>query len=94
LNQLRACFRAGNCSECHDESETKIDIPQCAVPFRCHHRFSDDVRKVSTDGEIPIQTDETQGRTGDKAPAHSKKPAEDANEEPNDDQIDRTDVRP
>src|SRR5260370_32669911 len=85
----------GGNRSCWDyESETKIDSPKCGVRFRRRYLCSDDVRKIGADGEIPIQTDQTQGRTSDKAPAHSKKPAQDANEEPYDDQIDRTDVRP
>ena len=52
------------------------------------------MRQIGAHCKIPIQTDQTQGGAGNEAPAHSEKSAQNADHEPNDDQIDRADVRP
>src|SRR6266446_10998294 len=58
-----------------------------------HHRFTDDVGQVGPDGEIPVKSHRAQGRAGDKAAAYSEESAENADEKPDDRQIDRADVR-
>ena len=40
------------------------------MPFRGHHRFSDDVRQISADCKIPIQAGEAEGGARDEAPAY------------------------
>ena len=52
------------------------------------------MRQIGTDREIPVQTDEAQGGARNEAPAHSKEPAKDSDEEPYNDQVDRADVGP
>ena len=93
MDQLRADFRAADGADGHDQTQAKIDISERAVAFRRHHRFADDVGEIGADREVPIQTDQAQRRTGDKAAAHSEKSTQDADEKSDDGQINRTDVR-
>ena len=51
------------------------------------------MRQIGADCKIPIQTDQTEGGAGNEAPAHSEKSAHNADQEPDDNQIDRADVR-
>ena len=51
------------------------------------------MRQVGAHCKIPIQTDQAQGGARNETPAHSEKSAHNADYEPNDDQIDRADVR-
>ncbi len=51
------------------------------------------MRQIGANCKIPIQTDQAQGGPGNEAPAHSEKSAHNADHEPDDDQIDRADVR-
>jgi hypothetical protein len=51
------------------------------------------VREIGADCEIPIQADEAQGGTCDETSSNPKKSAEDPDEKPYNDQVDRADVR-
>src|SRR5438094_10626399 len=90
---MRSRVRANNCDKRHDENKFKIDIPARAMAARGHHRFADDVREISPDGNIPIQTDQSQRRPGDKTSAHAKKSTENANDKTDNDQINRANLR-
>src|SRR5207248_5902198 len=93
LDQLRAEFRAADCSDRHNEAEPKIDIAERAMTLRRHYRLTHNVREIGSDGEVPIKSHRPQGRTGDEASADSKKSAEDTDDESRDYQIDWIDVR-
>src|ERR1041385_8784275 len=70
-----------------------IDIPERAMAARGHHRFADNVREISPDRKIPIQTHQPQRRPGDKTSAHTKKSTENADDEADNRQIDRANLR-
>ena len=89
MNELRPDFRAADRPDRHDEAEPQIDVAERAVPFRRHDRFADDVGQIGPDGEIPIQPDRAQGRPRDKTSAHAKEAAQNADEKPDHDEIDR-----
>ena len=59
-----------------------------------YHRFSDDVRQVSADREIPIQTGEAESGARDEAPANSEESAKDPDEKSDYRQIDGADMGP
>ena len=58
------------------------------------HRFSDDVRQIGADREIPIQTGEAESRARDEAPANSEESAKDPDEKSDYGQIDGADMGP
>src|SRR6266446_2655975 len=62
------------------------------LPHR-HDGFADNVGEIGADCEIPIQTDCAQSRPGNKTSTYSKKSAQNADYESDDDQINRADVR-
>src|SRR5437762_12158246 len=62
------------------------------MPFRCHHRFAHDMREIGADCEIPIQTDSTQGWSGNETSTDSKESAEDADNKADDHEINRADM--
>jgi hypothetical protein len=64
------------------------------VPFRGHHRFSDDVRQISADCKIPVQTGEAESGARDEAPAHSEESAKNADKKSDYRQIDGIDMGP
>ena len=64
------------------------------MPPRRHHRFAHDVRQISADREISVQTDQAQRGAGNETPAYSKKSAENPDKETYNNKIDRADVRP
>ena len=76
------------------QPEPQIDVAERAMAFGGHDRFADDVREVGPDREIPMHPDRAQRRARDEASPDAEKPAENADQEPDDDEIDRTDVRP
>ena len=93
LNELRANFRATDRADGHDQAEAQIDIAHRAMTFRGHDRFSDDMREIGADGEIPVQPDSAQGRTGDETAADAEKPAKYADHKSDDSEIDWADLR-
>src|SRR2546423_15533049 len=93
LNGLRANSRAGDRSHGHDQPQTKVDVSQRAVPSYRHHGFSDDVRQIGADCEIPVQTGEAQCRPRDETSTPSEESAKNADDKSGGRQIDGTDVR-
>ena len=93
LDQLRADFRAADRADGHDQAETQIDVSERAMTFRRDDRFADDVREIGADREIPMQPDRAQRRTGDETAADAEKTAEDSDQETDDREIDRADLR-
>ena len=93
MDQLRSCFRAGNCPEGHDQPKSKIDIAEGAMLSHRHDRFANDVREVRADSEIPVQSHDAQRRAGNETPADSEKAAQNPDHKPHDDEINRADVR-
>src|SRR5205085_6349945 len=53
----------------------------------------DDVGQVGANREVPVQTDYAQRRAGDETTADPKKTAQNTDDKPDDDQINRADVR-
>ena len=93
LNQLRAHFRAGDGADCHEKTEAQIDVAECTVTLRCHHRFADDVGQIGADSKIPVYAGEAQRWSGNKTSAHAEEPTEKADDEADYDEIDRINVR-
>ena len=58
-----------------------------------HHRLADDMRQIGADGEVPVHPDCSQRGPGDETAPDPEKPAQDPNQETDDNQINRTDVR-
>jgi hypothetical protein len=92
LNQLSADFRSGDGAGGHDEAQLQIDVPERAMALRRDNRLADDVSQVGPDRKIPGQTDDTQRRASNETSADAEKAAEDADDEPDNDEIERTDV--
>jgi hypothetical protein len=61
------------------------------VPSR-DNRFAYNVRQIRSNCIIPINSQQTQRRTGNETPANAKEAAQDPNKKPDDDQIERVDV--
>ena len=59
-----------------------------------HDRLADDMREIGADGEIPVHPDCAQRRPGDETAPDAEKPAQDPDQETDDHQVNRTDVRP
>ena len=92
LNQLSANFRSGDGSRGHDEAQLQIDVPERAMALRRNDRLANDVSQVGPDRKIPRQTDDTQSRAGNETSANAEKAAEDADDESDNNEIERTDV--
>ena len=92
LNQLSTNFRARDGSRRHDEAQFQIDVPERAMALRRNHRLADDVSEVGADRKIPWQPDDAQSRSGDETSANAEKAAKDADDEPDNDEIERTDM--
>lgn len=60
---------------------------------RRDNRLSNDVGEIGSDCEIPVQTNGAKRRTSNETSAYTKEPAKDADEKPNDPEVNRTDVR-
>src|SRR5437868_8265226 len=63
------------------------------MTFRGHDGFTDDVREIGANGEIPIEPDGAQSRPGNEAAAHAEKTAENSDDESGRGEINRADVR-
>ena len=58
-----------------------------------HDGFSDDVGQIRSYREVPIEAHSPESGTRDETAAHAEEPAHHADKEPDDDEIDWTDVR-
>src|ERR1044071_3031016 len=60
---------------------------------RCNDRLADNMRQVSADRVIPVHPHQAQRRTRDETSAYTKKAAQNSNNKPDNDQVQRVNVR-
>ena len=92
LDELRPHLHAADGADDHDAAEFEIDVAQGAVFAGGHDGFADNVREVRAHHKIHRHAKTEKRRPRQKAASHTKEPAEQTNDEPDANQVQRIDV--
>src|SRR5882724_209339 len=86
---LNTCYRSNH----HDEAQLQIYVSKRAVLLRGDDGFADNVSQIGADYKVHRNSHGEQRRSCKKASANAEEPSENADDEPDDHEIERTYVR-